>query len=1249
MAQYVDPRAYIPGPMVGGAPVRGDSRVIPRLPLHPAPPSRFESNDATSSGRKRRAVGTGPGRRPTSINYGQAYSTAGQPRQNENASSFANRAHGLSADFQPDTGNDPATTFAPRRERHMSARVSDRPGPRGVFDNPQGLAPHSASARFTDRPGPRGVFDSPQGVATHSANSQNVEDLPDQPPDPATTSEAPRIREKTEVPEASAYPSVQPFTKQRRRRRSNADNIIRSSYEPLEQAEPQADTPTADHTSPEDNDYSHDDRHQEPADDSLRQRQPVRVDTKRPSAGAPEPWEWAADKSPLQQLEGRFNTISRTKEEKRARAERAEQRLRERRQSEKNGALSADQSFGRRVSSSRHSAPKDTRSPAQVYLDTYENIEKKNPSYAQAAPPYKNRDSIRGDGTGSDAAFKALNGERDVPVKPNRSENTDLEDKKASDLEHRSSRKAGAQAVEGTPVQSLSSSSPQVKDKSSRGATSNPTAVSEQRHSRTVNDFGDTRESSEAAQYGVHHSNQARLRHQLPPQKTSGIEARQAVGFDNNLAHKEDVSMANRNDILDERLQERMERSAQDNTSLPHKPLEEWRQAGTARLTAADLAPRTDLTTEQKAWWEREAASGTKGRAKQSKGAATAFDGSYDSILNESARFDPPLYLKCGPLLRYTGLKRDKLQASREGQLPVERETWRGSVMIVTVDSGSKYQPAPTLRIFAEPMQLLPPPTQQNSSRSEESLPPEYVDPVAGLPKMSRTGRMVYVKPVEDLQPEMDLSRLEGDDGLYEVSRTAVVPTSYGKPDPRTSGDPALRVEDSQPGQKRRRHRSQEVRGIRLLAERGLTFWRFNLEVELGAKQARIAYRINNSPSIGFWVPAKGEVMNTMFYSCNGFSSNIQPADFSGPDPMWRDVLNSHQTRPFHVMIGGGDQIYNDPVMDESSLLHAWLEMKSSHRHDVPFTPDIQEELETIYLERYCMWFSQGLFGMANSQIPMVNIWNDRDIIDGFGSYPDHFMDTSVFCGLGAVAYKYYMLFQHQSVPAEITADEPSWVLGAAPGPYINELSRSVYMSLGKHVAFIGIDCITERMKEEVMSEESYHVILDRCHREIVDGETKHLIVLLGVPIAYPRLVWLENLLTSRAMDPIKAVARMSFMGGYLNKFDGGVEVLDDLDSQWTAQNHKAERHWLIEELQELAAEKSVRITFLSGNAQLAAVGQFYSNPKLGIRKDRDHRYMPNVISSAIVNAPPPDMMADVLNKRDKIHHLDPEVSCPVS
>jgi hypothetical protein len=124
-------------------------------------------------------------------------------------------------------------------------------------------------------------------------------------------------------------------------------------------------------------------------------------------------------------------------------------------------------------------------------------------------------------------------------------------------------------------------------------------------------------------------------------------------------------------------------------------------------------------------------------------------------------------------------------------------------------------------------------------------------------------------------------------------------------------------------------------------------------------------------------------------------------------------------------------------------------------------------------------------------------------------------------------------------------------------------------------------------------------------------------------------------------MDPVKALGRTGVLGGFVNKFDGGVEILDDLDDHWTAKHHKDERNWFIQELQELAAEKSVRITILGGDVHLCAIGQFYSNKKLGIPKDQDHRYMPNVISSAIVNTPPSDMVADVLNKRNRVHHLD--------
>ncbi len=54
-------------------------------------------------------------------------------------------------------------------------------------------------------------------------------------------------------------------------------------------------------------------------------------------------------------------------------------------------------------------------------------------------------------------------------------------------------------------------------------------------------------------------------------------------------------------------------------------------------------------------------------------------------------------------------------------------------------------------------------------------------------------------------------------------------------------------------------------------------------------------------------------------------------------------------------------------------------------------------------------------------------------------------------------------------------------------------------------------------------------------------------------------------------------------------------------------------------------------------------MGQFKSNPKLGIAKHKDFRYIPNIISSAIVNTPPPDLMADLVNKKNKVHQFDQE------
>lgn len=221
--------------------------------------------------------------------------------------------------------------------------------------------------------------------------------------------------------------------------------------------------------------------------------------------------------------------------------------------------------------------------------------------------------------------------------------------------------------------------------------------------------------------------------------------------------------------------------------------------------------------------------------------------------------------------------------------------------------------------------------------------------------------------------------------------------------------------------------------------------------------------------------------------------------------------------------------------------------------------------------------------------------------------------------------------------------EDSCFIMGGSPGPYIAERSRSLYMQLGARIAFLGVDARTERTRHQVNYPETYNIIFNRVRSELSNApEIRHLIVLLGVPIAYPRLAWLENIFTSPVIGPIRFLnKRFGIAGSFFNHFDGQVDLLDDLDDHYTARQHKHERKDLIHQLQALAQEHSVRISILGGDVHLAAVGRFYSRTKLGIPTEQDHRYMANIISSAITNKPPPKAVANLLARRNKIHHLD--------
>ncbi|KAJ5226753.1 uncharacterized protein N7469_006759 [Penicillium citrinum] len=476
---------------------------------------------------------------------------------------------------------------------------------------------------------------------------------------------------------------------------------------------------------------------------------------------------------------------------------------------------------------------------------------------------------------------------------------------------------------------------------------------------------------------------------------------------------------------------------------------------------------------------------------------------------------------------------------------------------------------------------------------------------------------------------------------------------------------------------------NQTIEGLKLYEDPEKAFWRFTLSVPVESYEARWQYDIpglyNSSEPVKspweFVVPAEDQSMRIMFHSCNGFSVGTDMDAWHGPN-LWNDVLRVHGEKPFHVMVGGGDQIYNDGIRVDGPL-KPWTAIANPHkRRNHDFDNKMRAECDDYYYANYVRWYNTEPFRAANGRIPQVNIWDDHDIIDGFGSYTDHFMKCAVFRGIGGVAFKYYCLFQHHMAPPKstFTTDAPqtmhavngtsgvdprqvenvyvlenqeeddSWITGKRPGPYVEERSRSLYMRFGKRIGFVGLDARTERTRHQVNYPDTYNLIFERLEREISasNGDIKHLVVLLGVPIAYPRLAWLENILTSPLIAPIRLLnKRFGVAGGLFNEFDGQVDLLDDLDDHYTARQHKRERRELIQRLQEFGRAHSVRVTILGGDVHLAAVGRFYSHPKLNLSGENDHRFIVNVVSSAITNKPPPKAVANLLARRNKIHHLD--------
>lgn len=178
-----------------------------------------------------------------------------------------------------------------------------------------------------------------------------------------------------------------------------------------------------------------------------------------------------------------------------------------------------------------------------------------------------------------------------------------------------------------------------------------------------------------------------------------------------------------------------------------------------------------------------------------------------------------------------------------------------------------------------------------------------------------------------------------------------------------------------------------QIQGERLYSDKRNTFWAFGISVPLEAIEVRYEYEVpglrfstDYKPRVNsFFIPAVNESMRIMFYSCNGFSVGTDEEAWSGP-ALWNDVMRKHAATPLHVMVGGGDQIYNDGIRVHGPL-RTWTDISNpKKRQEYPFPEKLRAECDDYYLKNYLRWYNTEPFSTANGQIPQINIWDDHDV-----------------------------------------------------------------------------------------------------------------------------------------------------------------------------------------------------------------------------------------------------------------------------
>ena len=344
-------------------------------------------------------------------------------------------------------------------------------------------------------------------------------------------------------------------------------------------------------------------------------------------------------------------------------------------------------------------------------------------------------------------------------------------------------------------------------------------------------------------------------------------------------------------------------------------------------------------------------------------------------------------------------------------------------------------------------------------------------------------------------------------------------------------------------------------------------------------------------------VPGEKDAPRMAYESCNGFSSSKLMKSVNDNNFLWKEMSARHAKAPYHLLLQGGDQVYADEMWETQQVMKDWVALSWKKGNAAPVTQEMTDVLTAFYFNLYVERWSQPEVAKVLATVPSITMWDDHDLIDGWGSYPEERQTCKVFGAIWKAASKAFAVFQQH---LDDTEQRPGSISGMRPDATAKFPVTAGAFSYGYNINGISILAIDMRSQRTVDD----HVITKEHWDEIFKWlderpEGCHLIVMSSIPVVYPGFDTLETVL--------------AFVPGHQ-------DLEDDMRDHWRSRPHKAERLRMVHRLLGMSALKKIRVTLVSGDVHVAALGIVEStrDPKGG-----GENIINQLISSGIVHPGP--------------------------